>query len=171
MRDYFDEIIDYDFQSERDDTIEEVPKEQKIVISDDKTVATNKLISEFEQKVRGFIKIQLEKSYGEDWWNQCIPQDVKEMAEKRKSNKRKVEPKREYNVLDFHNFFDYNNIMLNKKNWNNVFKGFFHEKYVVQAPFEKLSNIRNDIAHNRFIEEDYERCKTYIEDILKFIPD
>ena len=83
MRDYFDEIIDYDFQSERDDTIEEVPKEQKIVISDDKTVATNKLISEFEQKVRGFIKIQLEKSYGEDWWNQCIPQDVKEMAEKR----------------------------------------------------------------------------------------
>ena len=61
--------------------------------------------------------------------------------------------------------------MLNKKNWNNVFKGFFHEKYVVQAPFEKLSNIRNDIAHNRFIEEDYERCKTYIEDILKYLPD
>ena len=72
---------------------------------------------------------------------------------------------------DFLNFFDYNNIILYKKNWNNIFKEFFREKYVVQAPFEKLSNIRNYIAHNRFMEEDYKRCKTYIEDILKYVPD
>ena len=174
LRDYFDDVIEYEFQSKGVDSKEVVTKEQIIkepIEISDKTTATNRLISEFESKIREFIKNQLEKSFGEDWWNQGIPQNIREMAETRKSNKQKVEPKRLYNTIDFLNFWDYNNIILYKKNWNNIFKEFFREKYVVQAPFEKISNIRNDIAHNRFMEEDYERCKTYIEDILKYLPE
>lgn len=48
----------------------------------------------------------------------------------------------------------------NVDNWNNIFAEFFREKYVVQAPFERLPNIRNDLAHNRFLEEDSEK-KTF----------
>ena len=44
------------------------------------------------------------------------------------------------------------------------------EKWIKE--FEKSSSlILNDIAHNRFMDEDFEGCKTYIEDILKYIPE
>ena len=33
----------------------------------------------------------------------------------------------------------------------------------------KISNIKNDLAHYRFNEEDFEKCKTYIDNILKYI--
>ncbi len=114
---------------------------------------------------------QLKKKFGENWWNKGISNNIRELAEKRKENKEKIEPRRDYDVIDFLNFIDYSHIILQKKNWTQVFQKFFREKYVIQAPFERISNIRNDLAHNRFNEEDTEKCKTYIDDVLKYIPD
>ncbi len=131
----------------------------------------NNLISDFELTIRQFIKNQLKKHFSEDWWNQGIPSKIRKDAEVLKSKKEIIEPKRTYQVIDFLTFMDYSNIILNKKNWNNIFSDFFNQKYIFQAPFEKLTYIRNDLAHNRFIEDDFERCKTYIKDILKYIPD
>lgn len=43
------------------------------------------------------------------------------------------------------------------------------EKCVIPAHFERISNIKNDLTHNKFNEEDFEKCKTYIDNILKYI--
>jgi len=139
--------------------------------SNNKTSDANILISKFESKVRKFIEKQLKKIYNEEWWNQGVPEIIRKSAETRKSKKEKREPKRNYKIINFLNFVDYSNIILYNKNWNSVFSKFFINKYAIQAPFENLSQIRNDIAHNRFREEDFERCNTYIDDILKYLPD
>ncbi len=127
-----------DLERSGNSSAEEIDDINKIT---DKTIATNNLISDFELKIREFIEQQLRKLYREDWWNQGIPENIREIAEKRKERKKRIEPKRKYDAIDFLNFWDYNNIILYKKNWNNIFREFFREKYVIQAPFEKLSNI------------------------------
>lgn len=136
-----------------------------------KKETTKKLIESFEIKMREFIKDQLKKYYGEDWWNLGIGITLRENAEKRKTNKEKDEPKRKYDVIDFLNFIDYLLIMMQKKNWTNVFEKFFGTSHTLKAFFERISSIRNDLAHGRFEEEDYEKCKTYISDILKHLPE
>ncbi len=147
-------------------------KDIRVNITDirEKKNTINNLISDFELTIRQFIKNQLKKHYGDDWWDQGIQKDIRKDAEDLKSKKEIIEPKRTYQVIDFLTFMNYSDIILYRKNWNNIFRKFFNQKYRFQAPFEKLTNIRNDLAHNRFIEEDFEPCKTYIEDILKYIP-
>lgn len=132
---------------------------------------TQKLIEDFELKIKNFIKAQLLEYYGEDWWNLGIGTNLRENAEKRKTNKQRDEPTRTYDVMYFLNFIDYLLIMKQKKNWRNIFKNFFREDYIIQAPFERISSIRNDLAHNRFKDEDFDRCKTYIADVLKYFID
>ncbi len=138
---------------------------------DNKKGVTQNLIEDFEIKIRDFIKVQLLEYHGEDWWNLGIGTNLRENAENRKKNKERDEPRRTYKVIDFLNFIDYLLIMKQKKNWQNIFKNFFREIYIIQAPFERISSIRNDLAHSRFKDEDFEKCKTYIADILKHIPD
>ena len=62
-------------------------------------------------------------------------------------------------------------IIMQKKNWANIFEEFFGTSHTLKAFFERISSIRNDLAHNRFVTEDYEKCKTYISDILKHLPE
>jgi len=137
----------------------------------DKKEETRKIIEDFELQIKDFIKVQLNEYHGEDWWNLGIGTTLRENAEKRKTNKEQDEPRRTYDVMDFLNFNDYLFIINQKKNWEKIFKQFFRKKHIVQANFERIISIRNDLAHNRFNEKDYEKCKIYIEDILKYIPD
>ncbi len=109
--------------------------------------------------------------YGDGWWNFGISTNLRENAEKRKEQKQRSEPRRTYNAIDFLNLIDYVYIISQKKNWTQIFQKFFRDKYIIQAPFERISNIRNDLAHSRFNKEDFDKCKTYIEDIMKFLPD
>ncbi len=133
--------------------------------------ATKKLIEDFEIKMRMFVKDQLKKQYGEDWWNLGVGTNLRENAEKRKIKKEKEEPKRYYDVIDFLSFIDYLFIMMQKKNWINIFEKIFGSSHTLKAFFERISSIRNDLAHNRFNEEDSEKCKTYTSDILKHLPE
>ena len=162
LKDYIEEFV---FTFEEDDDGEIVESQNEI-----KSKALN-LLSEFELKMRKFLEDQLKGHYGEDWWNEGTPTKLREDAEGRKRRKETFEPRRVYDIIDFLNLMDYCSIMTTKKNWNNIFIQIFKNKYIIQAPFENLSNIRNDLAHIRFLEEDFERCKTYIEDLLKYLPD
>jgi len=163
------EFSDYmDFGGDITPTEPKTTSGQEII---DKKSELLKLLEDFELKIRFFLKEQLTSFYGDDWWNLGISINLRENAEKRKEQKQRSEPRRKYDAIDFLNLIDYVYIISQKKNWAQVFQKLFREKYVIQAPFDRISNIRNDLAHNRFNKEDFEKCKAYIDDILKYLPD
>ncbi len=147
------------------------PKSTSSQESIDKKSKLLKLLESFELKIRFFLRDHLLLFYGDDWWNLGVSKILRENAEKRKEQKQRSEPRRTYAAIEFLNLIDLSYIISQKKNWAQIFQQFFREKYVIQSPFERISNIRNDLAHYRFNKEDFDKCETYIDDILKFIPE
>lgn len=128
----------------------------------------NKVIDEFEVKIRGFIEDQLKKHYMDDWWEIGIPENVKIGIVQKLTKVKKEEPHREFKKMDFCDFGDYKLIIFRKKNWK-IFSQFFPNKGI-QYAFDRLIKIRNAIRHARSYREDLTKCKTYISDILKYLP-
>ncbi|TFG11202.1 MAG: hypothetical protein EU535_07515, partial [Promethearchaeota archaeon] len=78
----------------------------------EKRYETQNLIYNFELRIRKFIKTQLKKIYGDNWWTQGVSTNIREAAEERLMKKQRIEPRRSYVVIDFLNFKDYSNIIL-----------------------------------------------------------
>lgn len=102
-----------------------------------------------EKTLRQLVVDQL-SMISERWWKQRIPGDVRKKAEDRK----KDEEEKLVHTVDLHpiwyvDFLDYVNIVTRKDNWRDVFKKIFRNKDHFRGTMEKLSPIRNKIAHMR----------------------
>jgi len=136
---------------------------------DDKLREVSKLIEYYETKLRNFIEEQLKIHYNKDWWEKGIPENIKSVVTQKIETEMREEPKREYKNIDFCDLGDYKLIIFRKKN-SQVFSKFFHNKNI-QYAFDRLTNLRNAIRHVRYHEDDLDKCKTYILDVLKFLPE
>lgn len=104
-------------------------------------------ISVFEAELRSFIERHLSHHFGDEWWDECIPENVKGKAERlAKAEKEKGKSSR---LVDYLDFSHYQWIITLDKNWEKVFKKSFKHKEQLIARLAILKNYRNIVAHSR----------------------
>jgi len=113
----------------------------------------NGFIDEIEGKIRNLINNTL-SSVKEDYWNEFIPQGVKEGVEERIIQHNRKHPgdvggKRSYlETLSFCNIMDYFVIMTTRINWPN-FENKFGSRTEMEKHFTSFNEYRNCIKHSR----------------------
>jgi len=98
-----------------------------------------------EQNIRKLVADAIEGQFGENWWETCVPQNVKDNV---KSNiKREAEqgvtPRSEYEI-DYSNFGELGEIV--RKNWT-AFDSIFSTQKAFTKVMTSLNTLRNHIAH------------------------
>ena len=152
--------------------LEEKIKEMEQVIGSDQDL--RELLSDFEKKIREFIKRTLSKHY-DNWWEEVIPIQYQKNAMERLNREKTADQKRgifdrDYDLLEFLDFSVYEEIIFSKKNYK-YFKSFFEEKNILQALFREISRLRNLVFHHRtnLRKQDIVIGKDYIKRILGII--
>lgn len=112
-----------------------------------------------------------------NWWKARIPGDVKAKASERKKeyeNSGALRELPEYELIEFVDFPEYRKIIIEGKNWDEVFSKILpkSKKDVFIIKMEELEAIRNHLYHNRRINDiDTKRFEVYYNDIMTFISD
>lgn len=129
------------------------------------------LLKNLEEKIRRFLEQELSKLTTQ-WWKQRIPGDVKENAEGRKE---KDESRKNWNyekqpLISYIDFTDYEKIITQKNNWNDIFRHVFHDKTAISGKLKEIDPIRNAISHTRNLDVyEIKQIKFYSEEILRAI--
>lgn len=129
------------------------------------------LLKNLEEKIRRFLEQELSELVPQ-WWKQRIPGDVKENAEERKE---KDELRKNWNyekqpLISYIDFTDYEKIITQKNNWNDIFRHVFHDKTAISGKLKEIDPIRNAISHTRNLDVyEVKQIKFYSEEILRAI--
>ena len=144
------------------------PKIKKIINSKNQRNKAKAELEDFEFKVRNFIREQLEKFYGAEWWEKGIPEYIrlgvenKIRTEQIKAPKMKVQ---NMNYLDFNHYF----LIINEKeNWDNIFSNVFQDKNKLAENFENLRVFMNNISQNVATSQEMDAYLLYIFSITTF---
>jgi len=87
---------------------------------------------------------------GSGWWTQRIPPNVRSRADKRRERAEAVYPRvatRE-SPLSYVNFSDYDDIILESRNWDQHFSSLFRDRGWISTKLGDLEDIRNAIMHS-----------------------
>lgn len=109
-------------------------------------------VDELETKIRTFLDSELSLKYGDEYWDQSIPSDIRQATQEKieQRNKRHPAEGRErlngLSLFTFCDVMDYSKVIL--ANWE-VFGAAFASKSEVQKHFLHLKDYRNAIKHNR----------------------
>lgn len=145
------------------DLPKQLPAPQKQTKPDPQDVLHN-----LENSLRRSIERQLSRT-ASDWWNTCLPEDVRTRAEIRKQRRETVwpwYPPTSSNNMDYLDFSDYRKIITFKSNWDQCFKQVFSSISFIEAKLSELEPIRNDIAHSRKLSSRaIDKLHIYCEDI------
>jgi len=113
------------------------------------------LINVFERRMRDLINYYATQEYGEDYWKEAVPQDIREVVDKKISRMVRVKPYEEqkYRVcierIALLDIMDYFKIIMT--NWS-IFKEVFSSRGELERHFSSLNNYRNTIKHNRALD-------------------
>lgn len=115
----------------------------------------SKILYELENSLRTFIVKKLKEKFSRDWWDIGVPKDVKKNAVLRKESKTlpPYYPEQVYHEIYYVDFADYAKIILRKENWEKIFKPHFKKKEWTNITLNELNPVRNNIAHNRQIDD------------------
>jgi len=119
-----------------------------------------------ENSLRQFIKEKLEEKVGADWWDKVVSTTIRENCE----NRRKKETGSPWHEVKeshplWYTLFDELESII-QANWG-VFQPHFRDQHSVIGRLSELEIARNNIAHNRLLEEtELERLRVYSRDIL-----
>ena len=115
---------------------------------------SNRILRSIEDLLRGCIERELSK-VSNDWWAELIPLDIRRRSESRMSRRESVWPwyqATSQRLVDFLDFSDYKKIILDNKNWTDVFESVFGSQSFIESKLQELEPIRNDIAHSRSVD-------------------
>ena len=122
----------------------------------------------FERSVKDFIVDRL--SHTDDWWNACIPPEMRRDASERHRRASKINDllnKPDYVAVDYLNFDGYEKIISRRDNWKNRFEAVFLDKRIFKYKMMVLQSLRNDIRHGRQLDEiNSTRLRLHCYDIL-----
>jgi ribonuclease HIII len=104
------------------------------------------LLDSFEPELRAFIRGELQRVYGEEWWTRGVPKEIRDKAEKRR--RQEAEKGRDADVMDCLDFPHYE-LILRRDNWEPVFKAVFQDDNSLLARLRPIQDIRNPVAHTR----------------------
>lgn len=144
---------------------------------DHKTLSDAERMSEFyklfyalENDIRDLIEGTISDRHGRDWWNQSVPQAVRENAQKNQDRESAEGlPPRSERLIDYTTFGELGQIV--NENWE-LFSGMFSNasKNRVLRVINRLNLVRGPIAHCNFLpEEEAIRLKLAIRDWYKLM--
>ena len=106
------------------------------------------LLGYLEICIRNFIDKQMQVKFGPDWYKGQVPSDMHTQWRDKEENAKlvgaSVKP-----LIFYADFTDYQKIIIQKHNWNNVFKVIFKRKESVIESFQRIYPIRNSVMHFR----------------------
>ena len=114
---------------------------------EDERLECYSLISVYEAELRSFIESRLLSEFGPEWWDACVPVEVRGKAEKLAEGEAKKG--RIVRPIDCLDFSHYDWILLGDKNWERTFKAVFQNKDYVRARLIVLKSYRDPVAHSR----------------------
>lgn len=105
-----------------------------------------------EKSIRRIISDRL-REFGDNWWEEKIPEQVKSEAKKRHTQEveKGITPRSE-DLLDYTNFGELNTII--NKNWDETFNDMFSNRNAVRIVMTMLNTLRSPIAHCSPLAED-----------------
>ena len=104
------------------------------------------LLDSFEPELRVFIREELQRAYGEEWWTKGVPGEIRAKAEKRR--RQEAERGRDADVMDLLEFSHYE-LIIHGESWESVFKPVFQDGNSLLARLRPIQDIRNPVAHTR----------------------
>lgn len=128
-----------------------------------------------ENYIRKLVEETLGESFSnqtkeaEDWWEEFIPDHLRNEAEKRRSTEQNAAMTlRSDNMLDYLNFGELSQVI--EKNWHNGFETLFSDLAAVKRVLADLNRIRSPIAHCCVLPNDeVERLNLAIKDFVRLI--
>ncbi len=104
-----------------------------------------------ETTIRRLVRDQLQ-AVQPDWWNQCVPEQIRNEAEKRQEQERDtgITPRSD-DPIDYTNFGELGIVIT--KNWD-VFGALFSSAKAVSRVMSNLNTLRGPIAHCSPLAED-----------------
>lgn len=105
-----------------------------------------------ENAIRELIVQRLEETRGEDWWANCVPENVRKNAESNRNKERAagVTPRSD-DLIDYSNFGELGEII--KVNFD-IFGDMFRDIKAVERVLSNLNMLRAPIAHCKALAED-----------------
>lgn len=123
-----------------------------------------------ENEIRNFIEGALDDARGRNWWDECVPQVVRENAKKNQDREAAEGlPPRSQRLIEYTTFGELGEIV--KDNWD-VFSGIFSNasRNRVLRVIARLNVARGPIAHCNFLpEEESIRLKLAVRDWYKLM--
>ena len=129
------------------------------------------IITLLEQTFRQFITRKLMKA-SPNWWITKVPGSIRKKAEKTKGRDRNSEDQYTQQALpiDYVDFIDYVEIIIESDNWNTTFKEVFGDKNTLLSKFNELKPIRDAIMHSRELSANQiQRLQLYSDDLIGMI--
>lgn len=108
-----------------------------------------------ETQLRAFIDEKMTRAFGEDWPKDRLPNGLYEEW-KEKKRKAKQFSGKDWPLIAFADFTDYERVICRSDNWREIFSRFFGRQESVRESFQRLHLIRLDTMHARPITQDDE---------------
>ena len=120
-----------------------------------RTNTAHNRLQRFETHIRRFIERQLREVSGDNWMKERVPpQILEDWQAKQRRARDSGEPDRP--AIAYADFTHYEQIILRKDNWQDVFAPVFTRRTLVQESFQRLYPIRVCAMHARIITQDDE---------------
>ena len=120
-----------------------------------RTNAAHDRLQRFETHIRRFIERQLRVVSGDNWMKERVPPQIREDWQE-KQQKARDSGKSDRPAIAYADFTDYEQVILRRDNWRDVFASFFTRKTLVQESFQRLYPIRVCAMHARIVTQDDE---------------
>lgn len=130
------------------------------------------ILFKLENSLRSFIQKKLDLEFRDEggWKNRIHPDIIKKCETRAIKERRSYQDLRSSQLLDYSDFKDIERIILEKENWERVFKVHFGNPNEIAIKLEELEPIRNTIAHNRIIsKKELMRLRVFSDDIERCI--
>ena len=106
------------------------------------------LIAAVEQNLRATIAKRMQAQYGESWMGKQISPNVLHKCIERRQ-KAVASGESPLHFLQYSDFMDLKDIVVNRRHWRDVFEAIFRNKEHFQTSMERLHPIRLPLAHSR----------------------
>ena len=119
----------------------------------DRTNRAHSLLHRLESQLRRFIHEKMEAMFGPDWIRQRVPGPMRERWRERQ---RQDIGTQKWPLIAYADFTDYEQVIVQRNNWRELFEPSFFRKSSVQESFQRLYPVRSATMHARLITEDDE---------------
>jgi hypothetical protein len=120
-----------------------------------RTNAAHDWLLRLETQLRNFIDEAMTRAFGANWHKQRLPNGLYEQWQEKKQKALQARG-REWPLIAYADFTDYERVICRGDNWRDIFAAFFVRVESVRESFQRLYPIRLDTMHARPITQDDE---------------